>query len=265
LSDIVFSRSKTKLIMKKYANIYHEIRNDIKDGKYQIGHQLPDGKALATRFSCSEMTVKRALDILVDEGFITRKRGSGTFVKRQSQEMRFQHGSVSFSHLLGTTANLKRKGIDFETKLISFEVIPATATLANSMNIDVDDLIYRIKRVRIIENEPKTVEETFMPINRIPGLKKTHAETSVYTYIENELALKIHSSTLNLWVKTADLEDSLLLGIPVGEPMVLVSQTVYLDNGEIFEVSNVKHISESFNFTTHYVREKRNLVEPNND
>lgn len=66
------------------------------------------------------MTVKRALDMLVDEGLIARKRGAGTFVKRQPQEMNFSHGAASFSHLLGTAANLRIAGVMLKTQLVSF-------------------------------------------------------------------------------------------------------------------------------------------------
>ncbi|WP_117234958.1 GntR family transcriptional regulator [Vibrio maerlii] len=245
--------------MTKYEHVYHDVKDGIKQHRYKIGEQLPDGKTLAANYSCSEMTVKRALDMLVDEGLIARKRGAGTFVKRLPREMNFSHGSASFSHLLGTAANLETAGVKLTTKLISFEVIPADTSLASSLNIESDELVYKIKRVRIIDNKPTTIEETFMPISRIPGLKKQHAEQSIYSYIEGILGLKIHSATLSLSVRKADHEDAKLLAIPVQEPLVVVSQVVYLDNGKTFEFANIKHISESFNFTTHYVRENRKV------
>lgn len=64
----------------KYLFIYNEIREKILCNKYTMNEQLPDEMTLAKQFACSRMTIKKALDLLVSEGLIFRKRGQGTFV-----------------------------------------------------------------------------------------------------------------------------------------------------------------------------------------
>lgn len=64
----------------KYLQIYHAIREKILSNEYAINQQLPDEITLTKEFNSSRMTVKKALDLLVSEGLIFRKRGQGTFV-----------------------------------------------------------------------------------------------------------------------------------------------------------------------------------------
>ncbi|TVW92757.1 GntR family transcriptional regulator, partial [Streptococcus pneumoniae] len=56
--------------------------------KYTMNEQLPDEMTLAKQFACSRMTIKKALDLLVSEGLIFRKRGQGTFVLSRGSSKR---------------------------------------------------------------------------------------------------------------------------------------------------------------------------------
>lgn len=70
--------------MAKYMEIYIDIRDKINQNKYEINEKLPDGDSLARVYDCSKLTVKKALDMLVQEGMVIRRRGAGTFVKSHS-------------------------------------------------------------------------------------------------------------------------------------------------------------------------------------
>lgn len=238
----------------KYVNIYRDFKKRIVDGEYRADEKLPDGITLAKRNKCSEVTIKKALDLLVKEGLLVRKRGSGTFVKKQVNHTQFTHGKAHFNHLHGTTANVERTNAKLQTILISYDILTCDEYIAQSLNIDVDDLVYKIKRLRIINDIPSTIEEIYMPLNRIPGLQRRHAEGSIYQFITENLQLVIHSSTITMTVARAD--DFLVehLEVPANEPLVNVTQVVYLDSGEIFEYSIVYHRSDDFSFTTNHIK-----------
>ena len=65
----------------KYIDIYTQIKYDIESGKYPINEKLPQGRILADQFNVSELTITKAINLLVQEGYIVRRRGSGSFVK----------------------------------------------------------------------------------------------------------------------------------------------------------------------------------------
>ena len=233
--------------MIKYLKIYETIKEKILTNHYQSNERLPDGTSLACEFNCSELTIKKALDILVNDGLVVRKRGSGTYVKRplSTQAQR---------HLYGAKANSEMNGLLLETKVLNYSVEPATEQLAQRLNCTTGDMLYHIVRVRITNGEANVIEDTYMPINVITGLSKQHTEDSIYEYITQQLGLKIHSSTMEITITSATDMEHEHLGAPVGNNIVNVEQVVYLDNGEIFEYSNVKHQCEKFRFSTNFVK-----------
>lgn len=75
--------------MRKYEYISNEMRRRIQEEYYPIDQPIPDELSLAKEFSCGRMTMKRALDILVSEGMLYRKRGHGTFIVKSSIQQTF--------------------------------------------------------------------------------------------------------------------------------------------------------------------------------
>ncbi|WED29073.1 GntR family transcriptional regulator [Vibrio sp. DW001] len=233
--------------MVKYLDIYETIRSRIVKSEYKYNEKLPDGTSLANEFNCSELTIKKALDILVKDGLVVRKRGSGSFVKRPLS----MRGS---KHLYGTKVNAEAQGQKLDTNVLNYSVDPASRFLADRLNCQEGDMLYHIIRVRFIDNEPYAIEETYMPINVISGLSKKHIESSIYQYITEGLHLKIHSSMMEITVIDANEKDAEHLILTVGDKIVNVEQVAYLDDGEIFEYSNVKQVCEKFRFSTNFVK-----------
>ncbi|TKI07615.1 GntR family transcriptional regulator, partial [Bacillus cereus] len=64
----------------KYLGIYQKIKQQILDGEYKINEKIPSSSVLAEEFDVSALTIKKALDLLVRDGYIIRRRGSGTVV-----------------------------------------------------------------------------------------------------------------------------------------------------------------------------------------
>ena len=96
--------------MPKYMEIYHEVRRRIMVGIYAPDKKLPEGARLAAEFGCSELTITKALDLLVREGLVLRKRGLGSFVKRQVS-------AASNSHLIGTAQRCATQGKTLTTRV----------------------------------------------------------------------------------------------------------------------------------------------------
>jgi len=233
--------------MVKYLEIYETIKERILRGVYKSNAKLPDGMSLANEFDCSELTIKKALDILVGDGLVVRKRGSGSYVKRPLS-------TQAPRHLYGTSKNAEVSNQSLETIVLNYSVEPATDFLAERLNCDEGDMLYHIIRVRILNNEPHVIEDTYMPINVITGLSKLHIQNSIYSYINEQLGLKIHSSTMEITITNSTELESKHLHVPIGNNIVNVEQVVYLDNGDIFEYSNVKHLCENFRFSTNFVK-----------
>ncbi|WP_088042825.1 GntR family transcriptional regulator [Bacillus sp. EAC] len=238
--------------MSKYNEIADDIRSKITNQIYKVNEMLPDEFSLAEQYECSKMTVKKAMDLLVNEGLIVKRRGHGTIVKEAPLFNVHQLKRNDKNHF-GLTQKVGEKRV--KTKVLAFHVIPASQQLASLLNCELNSFIYEIKRLRVVDNKPFALEETYMPISVIPGLSEKHVNKSIYHYIQEELKLKIKSAQKILRAVKGNANDIQLLNIHKHDPVMEVEQIVFLDNGKVFEYSITHHSYQSYEFQTVIINE----------
>lgn len=232
--------------MNKYETIASEIREYIFKGVYKPNEMLPFEKDICKKYEVSKMTVKKALDLLVAEGLIVKRRGSGTFVKDITDKE--IHRIIDKNQFSGLTSN--SMGHKVTSKVLEFRVINANSKVANMLKIDEDDFVYYIHRVRYVDSEPIVIETTYMPLNAIPGLKISDVEGSIYTYIKENLGLKIQSAHSTIRARKSDENDMKYLALKSDEPVTEVERVAYLENGKVFEYSFARHRYDKYEFKT---------------
>lgn len=233
--------------MNKYQAIYQQLKARIQSGEYSAAEKLPEGKKLAAEFECSEITLKKAMDILVKEGIVVRKRGAGSFIKSTPPQQ-------PDTHLQGTKLRYEGTGKKVTTQVKYFRIIEADTDTAELVCGQLGDHLYEIIRLRSLDDQPTIVEYTYMPVAVVTGLTLEQAEDSIYGYITDTLNQGIHSANLTITVDQANKQESQWLIIPEGEHLVTVAQRAYLDNGQLFEHSVAKHTCDSFKLSTTYVK-----------
>ena len=228
--------------MKKYMIVSRDIRNKILNGEYQANDQIPFEKDLCVIYNSSKMTIKKALDILVSEGLIIKRRGSGTFVK-DINPIEMKRLSVA-NQFRGTTAlNPNRVVL---SKILNFSIIPCPAIVQSKLNLPNDSFVYDVYRVRYIDGEPSVMEKMYMPIDLIPGLKAPTIEHSIYEYIEEELHLVIQSAHRSITTRKVTTFEAGYLNLEEGDPVAVAEQIGYLDTGAAFEYSISVHRYDEF-------------------
>ncbi|MCQ9210301.1 GntR family transcriptional regulator [Granulicatella seriolae] len=226
----------------KYIKIYEDIRDKIMSGEYKINQKLADGNTLAKQFQVSAMTVKRALDELVSEGFIVRRQGDGSYVKNWNKGQ-----SSNFYSINGTYIRFPNQ---VTSKVLKFDIEYPTKEVAEKLSIQESDFIYVINRLRLINDIPSIIEYTYMPITVISNLRIQDVESSIYRYIKEVLQLNVQSSFLNIiGCRPTELEKK-HLQLSDTDFLMQVEQIANLDDGRIFEYSIARHIPEEFEFKT---------------
>ena len=236
--------------MTKYMLIANDIRNQIANGLLKANEQLPFEKDICTKYAASKMTAKKALDILVSEGLIVKRRGSGTFVKSISEKD--MNKLLITNQFRGLTALYSNHKVTSD--LLKFEVVVSSKNVKDKLSLTNDEFVYNILRVRYVDGNPYVIENTFMPINLILGLKKQHVEESIYSYIEENLKLKVQSSHRTITVRKSNDFEQKHLKLEEGDPVAVVKQVAYLDNGSAFEYSTSVHNYKYFVFETVIIR-----------
>ncbi|TLG72737.1 GntR family transcriptional regulator [Culicoidibacter larvae] len=230
--------------LPKYMRIAIDLRGAILDGHYDKTQQLPVEKALCEQYNVSKITIKKAVDVLAQEGLVIKKQGSGTYINSVAKKTPLH--SKYTSQMLGFARN--HPGIDSETKVMGFEIIKANQELADALYIHKDDFVYELERVRVIDGIPQIYEHTFMPLDAVPGLNNEIVHGSVYSYIIDVLKKRIDSSHEYIYAEAANQKDHEYLEIPVGDPIAVLEQIVFLDTGMPFQYSVTHYRYKHFRY-----------------
>lgn len=224
--------------MSKYIEIANKIKKDILEGKYLAGQALPDQNELSDRFKVSRMTVQKALNILRAENLVYSQRGSGTFVAKNINLTLKNDQSVE--QYVGTT-NLLGKEHQILSKIIKFTIRYPQENEQSQLLISEDDLVYDIIRLRVVDKKPYALEYTKMPVKVIPGINEKILQKSIYNYIEKELKLTVGSAFRTIGADKPNQADMKYLKLSKEDPVLEVTQTVFLNNNTPFEYSTTRH------------------------
>jgi len=228
---------KAQNMAYKYKEVANQLRDKITNGEYAPGELLPDQNKLAERFHTTRITVHKAIQLLVVEGMIYSKRGSGTFVRKDfiSDEENPNYGQVSpIDKPLGATRT--NQGKEVTSKVLELSARMPAKDEADKLIINPTDPVYVIRRIRYVNNEIFAYEHTIMP-TKITTLTKDILRKSVYGHLQEE-GLRIEGShRVVSAAKATKLDVDTGVASKLGEPVMVINQLSYLDDGQPFEIS----------------------------
>lgn len=204
-----------------YYQLQEHLKTKIENGELKSGDPIPSEREMAEKYEISRMTVRQAVNNLVNEGLLTRSKGRGTFVADQKIEQ-------PLMKLTGFSEDMKRRGIEPGSKLISFDVIKASKKVSKHLNINEGDAVYQISRLRLGAGDPMAYEVSYLPEKRIPKIPKDNIRGSLYSFIEECLGLKIERAIQTLEPSFATALESDMLTIEKGSPVLLLERTTFL-------------------------------------
>ena len=227
--------------LSKYQLVAEQIRQKIEDGVYHYGKKMPTISELAELFQVSHMTVKKAIDILETTGYVDRRKGSGIFVKMNPG---WEKRKIPLS---GNSSRFPAGAL--QSKVIRFDVVHPTPEVAEHLQLDLSAFVYDIERVRLYEGKPIIIEYVYMPIDVVPGITESVLEDSIYRHIRETLKRKISSSVFTITGVRPTKEDMKWMGLKSTDFLMQIVQTVYFDDGTVFEYSIDKHVPEVFKYS----------------
>lgn len=219
----------------KYKEVANELRRQIQNGKYRPGELIPDQNKIAEDFGTTRITVHKALQLLMIEGMIYSKRGAGTFVRKDYSIDNSINGRISPSdQLLGTTETNTEKSVT--SKLLELSARIPSCEEADNLLIQPTIPVYVIRRIRYVNEKVFAYESTIMPTS-ITTLTEDILKNSIYSHLKKE-GFNIEGSHRIISAKKASQND-IDMGIAkkIGEPVLVINQLSYLDDGQPFEIS----------------------------
>jgi GntR family mannosyl-D-glycerate transport/metabolism transcriptional repressor len=226
----------------RYRQIADALREKINTGELKPGDALPTESTLQEAFSVSRVTVRQALKRLTEEQIIESIQGSGSYVKEERV-------NYDVYQLTGFYEKLADRNVETHSDVKVFEVVKADARLAEKLNLNPDDKIWHVKRVRFIKQKPVNLEETWMPLAMFADLTWEVMENSKYHYIEQRKKMVIDRSEQELVPTMPSAEAIAALALDPAKPILEKVSRGFLKDGRVFEYSRNVFNSDDYKFT----------------
>jgi GntR family transcriptional regulator len=196
------------------------------------GDAIPSERQLSVDLGVSRLTVRAALDDLVREGYLVRRRGAGTFVSEPKVAKGV--GTVtSFSD------DMRERGMTPASRTLDLQEVPAGARLGRILHVSPSEPVAVIKRLRMADGEPMAIELLHVRQSLVPGLTAADLEeNSFYDLLAARYAVEIVGGTQTVEPTVTNEEESEALGVPLHSPALLFERVTRSQAGDIVEFTS---------------------------
>lgn len=228
--------------MTKYQAIYEHLKEMIINGQISTGQLLPSENDLMKIHDASRDTVRKALNLLVQNGFIQKNKGKGSIVIESNRIDFPVSGVKSFKELaLNRTEKV-------ETIVKNVQLTSIDEKLAKILNKPVGTQVYKVERVRQYDNEKVIYDIDYLIESIVPNVTEDIAKDSLYEYIERRLNLVISYANKEITVEPATKKDQDYLDLHGVDLVVVVKSLVYLEDTRLFQYTISRHRPDKFRF-----------------
>lgn len=228
------------MVSPVYIQIHNQIKKDIEAGKWKIGEKIPSERELAENFSVSRMTLRQAIQTLVDEGILERKIGSGTFVARKKVQEKMS-GITSFTEITEAQGKVPT------SKTVSYLITIPSLSESEKLNLDDNQKVLRMERIRFADDVPICFEVATVPLELVKDYDKTHITSSLYrTLEENGLIIGHAQQTVSAMLASERIAD--FLQLKKGDAILRLRQVSFLQDGSPFEYVRTQYAGDRYEF-----------------
>lgn len=224
-----------------YIRIHNELQANIENGQWQVGEKIPAERALAEHFHVSRMTLREAIQTLVDEGILERRVGSGTFMANRKVQEKMT-GVTSFTELM------QHQGKQPSSKTISYHQTVASKVEAKCLHLNPNDQVLRMERIRYGSGVPICFEVATVPYSLVENFSKDEVTSSFYRTLETKAGLHPGHATQSVSATNATERIAKYLDIRRGDALLRMTQISYLQDGRPFEYVHTQYVGNRFEF-----------------
>ena len=208
----------------KYVQLQEILRRFVEQHA-PAGACIPSERELAEHFNVARMTVRQAIDALVDDGTLERVVGLGTFVARQKMDLQVKLTSYS--------EEMHRRGMVPDAHVLSFEQIGASQLVARELQIDPGQPVIRFRRQLLADGEPMSVDENFIPAHYVPGFLDEEPPTSLYRVLSERYGLVMEWGEDTIEATAASASIARLLNVELGAPVLKIQRHAYVSRSMV--------------------------------
>lgn len=208
-----------------YQQLYNILHKEIEGGTWKPGDRMPSEAELINTYGVSRITVRQAFDLLVSEGLVYRRRGSGTFISPQPAQFGLER-IVSFSE------DMHRRGFHPETQVLDSRLERASTDVSAWLDVGVGTEIAVLNRLRLADGKPLSVERSHLVHRYCPGiLDGDYSRSSLYETLGNRFGIHMARANQVIHAIAANKEIAGALTVPVGSPLIYIERISFRQAG----------------------------------
>ncbi len=213
--------------------LYHQIRDllldEIQNGGFSPGERIPSEADLEAKYKVSRITVRQAIQSLVQEGLLYRQQGRGTFVARPKVR-----------HSLNTLSSFSRqmldRGMTPSTKLIEAEIVTARGPVREALAVPDGTLVTKLKRLRLADQEVMGIQTAYIPVSLCPGLVDLIGDNiSLYDLLKEKYNMRPVRAIENYTAVLLEPYEARLLDQKQRQPALAAERITYLADNRALE------------------------------
>ncbi|HEX6676907.1 MAG TPA: GntR family transcriptional regulator [Actinomycetes bacterium] len=222
-----------------YYQVAQELERAIQSGELAPGSRLDNEIALADRLGLSRPTVRKAIEYLVDRGYLVRKRGIGTQVVHPKVRRPVE--------LTSLWDDLSTSGQDPRTTVRSLRTVAAPDAVAHALRVEPGSPVVALERLRYAGDEPLAIMRNHLPAGLVE-LTADALELGGLYQLMRAAGIRLHMASQTIGARSASAAEARLLEVRAGEPLLTMQRTTYDDGGRAVELGDHLYRASRYSF-----------------
>lgn len=232
-----------------YGKVEEVLASEIGRGDLNPGDRLPSEDELLARFGVSRITIRRAIQNLIQRGTLEIRRGLGTFVlaPKVSQEL---------TKLTGFVEDMDIHGRKASARVVSKGVVAANEIVARQLGITKGTRVMRIERVRLADSVPMSFDETYLPLDIGKKIVRNDLRVKpIFTLLEEKYGFSLTEAEYKLEAVSASAQVAEALAVPEGSPIFRIERTSFTKGGQPIDYETLSYRGDLIRFVTRLARQ----------
>ena len=225
----------------KYIQIKEHLISGINNGIWKEGDKLPTELELQSEFNMSRLTIRHAIREVNLEGYIISRPGKGTIVRHKMPVPQIMRLTSFTDDMVSRGKNPTSKTLD-----VSFVIPPFRVHEAYQIN-KLEE-VWRVQRLRYADDIPIALQDLYIHPDMQISARELWQIQSFYQFLKEHKHLQPAYATETLTAINADKNDSEIMNIREGDPLISIWRVTFTEDESIIEVVHIKYIAKRYDY-----------------
>jgi GntR family transcriptional regulator len=247
---MVSTRIDQYAVTPKYHQLYTILKNQIESGEFAPHQAIPSEREMETLYSVSRTTIRLALTLLINQGYVFREHGKGTFVAPPKLQNSL-HVLTSF------TGDMQERGMKPGQVILEMRYVEPSAKVRQNLDLAPSiSQVFMIQRLRLADDRPVGIHTAYLPLRPDQTITEAEMEAagSLYALLEEKFNIYPFEADETIEATIADAHEAALLEVNEGSPLLRIERIAWSQARETMEYVRVLYRADMYQYYVHLSR-----------